>query len=55
MGGYYYDYSQYFESLVSNTNTIIENQHELFNCLSVLLVVFIILFIYIFIRNMIKQ
>lgn len=53
--GYYYDYTQEFQTLISNTNTIIENQNNLYTCLTVFIFIFSIFFIYLFIRNMIKS
>lgn len=51
----YYDYTQEFQTLISNTETIIGNQNNLYSCLCVFLFVFTIFFVYLFIRNMIKS
>lgn len=50
----YFDYSSYFQTLVTNTNTIIKNQEDILCILSVIIISIIIYFIYIYIRNMIK-
>lgn len=52
--GYYYDYSSYFQTLITNNETIIENQNNLFIALTLFLFIFTIFFIYLFIRNLIK-
>lgn len=51
----YYDYTSYFQALITNTETIIQNQNNLITLISVLLFIFTIFFIYLFIRNMIKS
>lgn len=53
--GYYYDYTQEFQSLITNTNTIIENQNNLITCLTIFIFIFTAFFIYTYIRNMIKS
>lgn len=50
----YFDYSFYFQTLVTNTNTIIKNQEDILCILSVIIMSIIIYFIYIYVRNMIK-
>ena len=50
----YYDYRTYFQTLVSNTETIITNQNNIINALSVVVFLFTIYFLYLYIRNMIK-
>ena len=52
---YYYDYTQEFQTLITNTNTIIQNQNNLYSGLTVFMFIFTIFFIYLFIRNMIKS
>lgn len=51
---YYYDYTNYFSTLISNSNSIINNQENILTLLSVLIFVFVIFFLYIFMRNMIS-
>ena len=51
----YYDYTSYFQALITNTGAIIQNQNNLITLISVLLFIFTIFFIYLFIRNMIKS
>jgi len=52
---YYYDYTSYFQTLISKSEIIINNQTNLFNCLCIIIFLFTIFFIYYFIRNMIKS
>lgn len=52
---YYYDYTSYFQTLITNTETIIQNQNNLFTVITVFLFIFTIFFVYLFIRNMIKS
>ena len=51
----YYDYSSYFQTLITNTENILQNQNYLFTLMSIFLFIFTTFFIYIFIRNMIKS
>lgn len=50
----YFDYVSYFQTLVTNTNTIIKNQEDILCLLTVIIMSIIIYFIYIYVRNMIK-
>lgn len=50
----YFDYSFYFQTLISNTENIISNQNSILIGLSIIIFTIILYFIYIFIRNMIK-
>ena len=50
----YFDYSSYFQTLVTNTNIIIKNQEDILCILTVIIMSMIIYFIYIYVRNMIK-
>lgn len=50
----YFDYSSYFQTLISNTNNIITLQNSIITGLSVIIFLLILYFLYIFIRNMIK-
>ncbi len=50
----YFDYSSYFQTIVSNTDTIITLQNSIITGLSVIIFLFVLYFLYIFIRNMIK-
>lgn len=50
----YFDYSSYFQTLISNTEIIISNQNSILIGLSIIIFTIILYFIYIFIRNMIK-
>lgn len=51
----YYDYKQYFQSLITNQNSIISIMNELKVFLSCFLFIFICFFLYFLIRNMIKN
>ncbi len=50
----YFDYSSYFQTLISNTESIINLQNSIITGLSVIIFLLILYFLYIFIRNMIK-
>lgn len=50
----YFDYTSYFQTLISNTENIISNQNSIIIGLSIIIFTMILYFIYVFIRNMIK-
>lgn len=50
----YYDYRNYFQTLVSNQGIIISNQTTIIKFLTLLIFIFVCYFLYIYIRNMIK-
>lgn len=50
----YYDYRNYFQSLISNSQLIIDNQNTIIILLSCLCFLFGIFLVYYLIRNMIK-
>lgn len=50
----YYDYRNYFQTLISNQDTIISNQTIIINFLTLFIFIFVCYFLYIFIRNMIN-
>lgn len=52
---YDYYYTEYFKTLISNTNTIISNQNNLLLYLQLLLFIFTVFLIYYFIRNMLNR
>lgn len=55
MGGYYYDYTSYLNTLISNTDTINTNLGNLFTLLGCFVFLFAIFLVYCFIRNMIRS
>ncbi len=52
---YDYYYTEYFKTLIGNTNTIISNQNNLLLYLQLLLFIFTVFLIYYFIRNMLNR
>ena len=52
---YDYYYTEYFKTLIGNTNTIISNQNNLLLYLQLLLFIFTVFLIYYFIRNMLNM
>ena len=51
----YYDYRQYFQTLISNQESIISNQEDILACISLFIFLFTCFFLYFYIRNMIKS
>lgn len=51
----YYDYRSYFQTLITNQNTIITNQTSIINFINLFVFIFTCYFLYVFIRNMIKN
>lgn len=50
----YYDYRTYFQTIISNTESIINLQNSIITGLSVIIFLLVLIYIYFFIRNMIK-
>lgn len=50
----YYDYRTYFQTLITNTESIINLQNSIITGLSIIIFLFVLYFLYTFIRNMIK-
>lgn len=50
----YYDYRTYFQTIISNIESIINLQNSIITGLSVIIFLLVLIYIYFFIRNMIK-
>lgn len=52
---YDYYYTEYFRTLISNTNTIISNQNSILLYIQLFIFIYVIFLVYFFIRNMINR